>query len=357
MKKSIIYIIVPAVIMTLSVSYYLFSDNRDSSVINGNIMQHETKALETFVLKSDEDASMVKIPGEIIADRRSEVYAKVLSYVKTIRVDIGSEVRKGDLLIEFEAPELISQLASLRSKIISLESQKKLSVSNYNRILKASKTEGSVSELSLEKALSQMESDIAMLESIKADYDQVKSMTDYLTVRAPFPGVITERNADIGNLVGPNGQKQPLLVLQDNRNLRLQLSVAENYAPLVSIGDTIQFTVRSLKNEHIKAAITRKAGALDIRLRSELIEADLRNSDSKLLPGMVADVNIRLNKSGKYFNVPKSAIKSSDKGQYVVKISGSENKPVFIKLIKEAGMMAEITGDLNAGDMILSNNM
>ncbi|MGL4853412.1 MAG: efflux RND transporter periplasmic adaptor subunit [Phocaeicola sp.] len=236
------------------------------------------------------------LPGEIVADKRSEIYAKVLSYVKSIRVDIGSKVEKGDLLMELEAPELTAQLASLHSKTLSLEAQVKLSNSNYERVLKASKIEGSISQLALDEALSKMESNQALLVATQADYEQVKSMTDYLTVRAPFAGVITRRAVDVGSMVGPasNGQREPLLVIQDNQKLRLQIALNEKYTPLIAVGDTLSFTVRSLGGQPFKAQVSRKAGALDSRLRAEMIEADFVNESGRLLPGMVGDVVVKM---------------------------------------------------------------
>lgn len=238
----------------------------------------------------------ITLPGEIVADKRSEIYAKVLSYVKSIRVDIGSKVKKGDLLMELEAPELTAQLASLQAKVYSLQAEVKLSNSHYERVLRASQVEGSVSQFALDEALAQMDSNQSLLAAAQASYEQVKSMTDYLTVRAPFAGLITRRTTDVGSLVGAasNGQKEPLLVLQESEKLRIQLAINEKYASLVSVGDTLQFTVRSLGGELFKAVVSRKAGALDSRLRAEQVEADFENQSGRLLPGMVGDVVVKL---------------------------------------------------------------
>lgn len=266
--------------------------NQTASSMNSQM----TPTMQGNTMSARSTPSTLTLPGEIVADKRSEVYAKVLSYVKSIRVDIGSKVAQGELLMELEAPELTAQLASLHAKVGALEAQASLANSNYERVLRASKIEGSISQLALDEALTQKESSQSMLAATQANYEQVKSMTNYLTVRAPFAGVITRRTVDVGSLVGPaaSGQKEPLLLIQDNQKLRIQLAVNEKYAPLIALGDTLSFTVRSLGSEVFKAQVSRKAGALDSRLRAEMIEADFVNASGRLLPGMVGDVVVRV---------------------------------------------------------------
>lgn len=351
MKKIIAYSIALIVLAGGMTLYFLI---QNKSKVKEIPSQMDMKPSPFVELKAINESNSIKLPAEIIADKYSEINSKVLSSVKTLRVDIGSKVNKGDLLIEFEAPEITAQLASLRSKVVSLESQTKLSVSNYNRILNASKAEGSVSDFALEEALVKMESDKAILNATKADLEQVKSMTDYLIVRAPFSGVITQRNVDIGNLAGPS-TKQPLLVLQDNLNLRVQLSVAEKYSPYVALGDSLSFTVRSLGATPFSARVTRKAGALDAHLRSELIEADLRSVNSQLLPGMIAEVTLNLNGKMKTYLVPKTAVGKSDKASYVVLMRDNVKQNRYIHIGAEQGMMIQIIGDFENGTQVLKD--
>ncbi|MGL4411595.1 MAG: efflux RND transporter periplasmic adaptor subunit [Bacteroidales bacterium] len=307
MKKSILYIVLPILLGGAVASYVFINSSESGAVVETPVtsttaMPSQPMSMATNTAMGGESNKMgntpqkLILPGEIVADRRSEIFAKTLSYVKSVRVDIGSKVNRGDILMELDAPELTAQVASLHSKVISLESQFKLASSNYSRALNASKIEGSVSQITLDELLSKMESTQAMLAATESDLQQAKAMTDYLTIRAPFAGVVTRRTVDIGSMVGPssNSSKEPMMMLQDNEKLRLQIAINEKYAPLVSVGDTISFTVRSLGDRLFKAEVSRKAGALDSRLRAELIEADFKNMDGKLLPGMVADVTVSL---------------------------------------------------------------
>lgn len=349
MKKIIAYSII-ALALGGGIISYLFTHKEQTTT--DAMTPLDMKPSQFVELKAINESSTMKLPAEIIADKYAEINAKVLSYVKTLRVDIGSQVNKGDLLIEFEAPEITARFASLNAKVVSLEAQSKLSNSNYNRILSASNVEGAVSDFAIEEAQSKMESDKAILEATKADLAELKSMVDYLTVRAPFSGVITQRNVEIGNLAGPSS-KQPLLVLQDNRNLRIQLSITEKHAPYVRLGDTLSFTVRSLGATPFLTRVTRKAGAYNTRLRSELVEADLKNANIQLVPGMVADVHLKLNRKLKTFLVPKTAVGKSEKGSYVIMVNGDQKENSYIQTGAEQGMMVHITAEINDGKKIL----
>ena len=297
MEKYFKYIVIAITFSLILIALFFVVNDAKERDINKEeqSMQKEPEKMISGHGNTSTDYITYKIPAEIVSDKHTEIYAKVLSYIKSFNFDIGSHVNKGDVLIELESPEIIAQMSSLKSKILLLESHFKLSQSNYNRVSRASKTEGAISEFALEEVATKMQSDKAALDAAISDYEHLKSISDYLTIKAPFSGIISERNIDIGSLVGPNSgnQTKPLLVLLDNKKLRIRMSVTEKYAPHIAIGDTVSFNVGSGKQQ---ANITRKSGALDKRLRSEIIEADIDNIDNMLLPGMVVDAFFVFNK-------------------------------------------------------------
>ena len=354
MKKNSIYSILSLLIVAGAVVIYLVVNKKESSSASPqeSTMQMANKPTY-FELKAQPAHNKLTIPGEIMADKSADIYAKVLSYVKFIRVDIGAEVKQGDVLLELEAPELTAQLASLRSKINSLEVQVKLSNSSYERLVAASATDGAISPLALDESFTTMESNKALLAATQADYEQVKSMLDYLVIKAPFSGIITRRSIDVGSMVGPATQKEPLLVLQDNKQLRIQLAINERYATQIRQGDTLSFTIRSIPTQKFYATISRKSGAFDTRLRSETIEADIKNQEKLLVPGMVADATLRLHQPTSYV-VPKQAITTTEQEQYVTL---STDDRVKVQTGKEKGDQIEIFGNLNVGDLLQLNQM
>lgn len=342
-------------ISTAIISLYSLSACNENNKTEVELITEKTNTPELFTLKVNTKDPVVTLPAEIVADKQFDVYAKVLSYVKTIKADIGTNVKKGDILIELEAPEINSQLSAIRAKIKAHEAVTEFSKTNYQRLLEASETKGIISQDALDKLKSKRDSDIAMLESLRSDYESLTVTVGYLTLKAPFSGIVTERNTDIGALVGPSAMNKPLMVIQDNVNLRVRLSVTERYAPYVNIGDSLSFSVRSLHGSVFSSDISRKSGALDSALRSELIESDLKNTDSKLLPGMIADVSLKLKSEESTYMIPTSALAETNTGMYIMVISNGKTKKIMVRKVRENGMMTEIAGELKEGAAILKN--
>lgn len=316
----------------------------------------ESQTTETFLLKKDKFSTNFQLPGELIAYQQVDLYAKVTSFVKELHVDIGSEVTTGQLLISLEAPELTSQLAAAESKLQSLEAISKASDANYNRIIETSKTPGTISQNDIDQALARKNSDLANLDAAKASYKEVSTIRGYLEIRAPFNGIITSRNVNLGAYVGPSGKgsELPLFTLQEQKHLRLAVSVPEAFSGYLHNGDTVGFKVKSLPGQNFKAAIKRMAGALDLRLRSEKIEMDVMNEDKKLLPGMVAEVSISLAATDSSFVVPKTALVNSNEGMFVIKVVNNKAEKIEVKKGRDINDKVEIFGNLSKNDVLIA---
>lgn len=315
----------------------------------------EVLPTQVFPLQKGRLSSSLQIPGELIAYQQVDLYAKENSFVKKLYVDVGSEVTEGQLLVTMEAPELNSQLAAALSNTKSREAIYMASKANYDRLFETSQTPGTVSPNDLEQAAARRNSDQAQLESAKAAYKQITEMQNYLQIRAPFNAVISARNVNPGAYVGPSGKgsELPLFTLQEQKRLRLVVSVPEAYTGYLSHKNEVTFTVKALPNQQFKAKVARMAGALDSKLRSERIEMDVVNNDKKLLPGMVAEVNLPLSANDSTFVVPKSAVINSTESVFVIRAVNNKAERVPVKTGREANGKIEIYGNLNAGDMLL----
>ena len=310
---------------------------------------------QVFTLKKGRLTSSLQIPGELIAFQQVDLYAKVNSFVKKLYVDVGSEVKEGELLATMEAPELGSQLAGAESAIKSREAIYLASKANYDRLVETSKTPGTISPNDLEQADARKNSDYAQLQSAQSAHKEISEMQNYLQIRAPFNGVITARNVNTGAYVGPagKGSELPLFNLQEQKKLRLVLSVPEAYTGYLSDKNEMSFTVKSQPGQQYKAAINRMAGSIDSRLRSQHIEMDVINNDKKLLPGMVAEVNLPLPSNDSSFIVPKSAVVNSTETVFVIRVVNNQAQRVEVKTGREANGLIEIYGNLKEGDTLL----
>jgi RND family efflux transporter MFP subunit len=314
----------------------------------------ETPAVELTPVKKGKLNSTVTVPGELIPYQQVDLFAKVNSYVKKLLVDIGSEVHQGQLLVVLEAPEINSQLAGAQSRIKQQEAMYYASKATYDRLLSTSKTPGTVSLNDLEQAEAKKNSDFANVEAAKSAYTEVSANLAYLEIRAPFDGVITSRNVNLGAYVGPGGKgSDPLFTLQDQKRLRLVVSIPENSTGGLSNKSEVSFTVKALPNEKFTAQVKRLAGALDEKLRSERLEMDVYNKDKKLLPHMFAEVNVPLPGGDSTFVVPKTAVVTSTEKVFVIKVVNHKAQWVDAKKGFSSGDMIQVYGDLKADDKLV----
>lgn len=313
-------------------------------------------AIPTFILHKEEMSTSLKMPGELIAYQQVDIYAKVSSFVKSLNADIGSEVSKGQLLMSLEAPEMTSQVAAAESRLKAQEAVYMASKSNYDRLLETSKTPGTISKNDLDQAIAKRNADMAQLNAAKAAYKETGSIQGYLNIRAPFSGIISARNVNLGAFVGPTGKGSdlPIFTLQDQKKLRLAVSIPELYTGYLKVGDEVSFTVKSQPNQLFSAKVKRLSGALDARLRAERVEMDVPNPAKKLLPGMVADVSISLPAGVSTFTVPKEAVVDGAERIYVIRAKNNRAELVTVKKGRETDDKIEIYGDIADNDVLVS---
>lgn len=308
--------------------------------------------METVSLSKSNPLVQLKLAAELKPDQHTELFAKVNSYVKQIRVDIGDKVVAGQILVVLEAPEIVSQIANAKAKVQAQQAIYLATKATYDRTMKANETQGAVAKDAVDQIKARMLSDESQLNAVRSAYQEIRNINDYLVIKAPFSGTITNRNVDLGAYVGPMG-KSPLLVIENIQKLRLNLSVPEANTPYIKIGDTIRFYVRSQPQIKHIALVSRKSGSLDVKLRSEKIEADFINKNNVLKPFMVAETSIPLQNTEATFFVPKMAVVESGMGIYVIKIKNGKTKNVPISKGRMMDDKVEIFGALIEGDKII----
>jgi len=315
----------------------------------------ETPTVQLVPVTKGRLSSVITIPGELIPYQQVDLYAKTNSYVKKLLVDIGSEVHQGQLLAVLEAPEINSQLAAAQSRIKQYEAVYFASKATYDRLVSTSKTPGTVSQNDLEQAEAKKNADLANVDAAKSGLKEVSANLAYLEIRAPFDGVITSRNVNLGAYVGPGGKTtDPLFTVQDQNRMRLVVSVPEIYTGALSNKSEVNFTVRALPSEKFTAQVKRIAGALDEKLRAERLEMDVYNKSKKLIPHMFAEVSVPLPAGDSTYVVPKSAVATSTEKVFVIKVVDHKAVWVDVKKGLTNGDSIEIFGgDLKADDKLV----
>ncbi|WP_413513546.1 efflux RND transporter periplasmic adaptor subunit [Myroides odoratus] len=308
--------------------------------------------METLAIEKSNPEVPLILPGELRADQRTELFAKVNSYVTDLRVDIGDLVKKGQVLLILEAPEIQAQVASAQSKWKAQEAIYIATKATYDRTVKANQTEGAIAPDYLEQVTAKMLADKAQLASTKSAYEEMKNIEEYLVIRAPFDGMITARQVDKGAYVGPMS-KLPLLLVEDIRTLRLNLSISEANTPYIKHGDTLKFKVRTLPQKEFAGVVTRKAGSLDLKLRAEQIQVDISNKEQVLKPNMIAEATLKLRSQEPTFFVPKSALVESNLGLYVIEVRNGIAYHIPVAKGRVMPMTVEVFGALTPGMTIL----
>jgi len=314
------------------------------------------RAIPVFKLGEEQLESSLRLPGELIAYNRVDVYAKVSAFVRRLHVDVGSEVKAGEPLASLEAPELSAQISEARSQLAAQKAQYIASKANYDRIVKTSETPGTISANDIQQAEARSLSDESKLRAAEAALQTLVSTRAYLEVSAPFSGVITERNVSPGAYVGPagRGSERPLFKLQEQARLRLQVSIPEAYVGDLDLTRNVEFSLRSRPNSHFVAKVARRAGALDPTLRSEHIELDVDNRDKQLLPDMVAEVVLPLGSNAPRYVVPKPAVLQSTQGTFLLRVMEGKVEWVQVQLGRETPKKVEVFGPLHKQDTLVA---
>jgi membrane fusion protein (multidrug efflux system) len=319
-----------------------------------------TKAVKSYTLyslKQQPLPSTLRLPAQLNPYQVVDIYPKVNGYVKEMLVDMGSKVKQGEVLMIMEAPEIEQNSVSAYEKYNRAQASYIDSRDNYFRLLKTAETKGAVSPNDLQMAQSKMQSDSAWVKSEKANWQAMEAMKDYLVVKAPFDGTITQRNIHPGALVtiGNKGDMKPMLELQETTKLRLQVNVPETYAPQLGVNQSVSFNVEGLPEKTFTGTIARQANSVDDKFRNETIEVDVLNTENNLMPGMYAEVLLSLKGHDNAFIAPQSAVITSTEKKFVVKVIDNKANIIDVRTGNEGNGLIEVFGNLSVGDSVIVN--
>lgn len=297
----------------------------------------------------------VKLPGQLAAYQEVSIYPRVNGYVKSVAVDIGSKVSKGSLLMTLDAPELQQAVMQARERYAKARAELSLDKERYGRLQVAAQTEGAVSAMELSSMKAKIASDSALCNAERANVEMQQSMMGYLTIRAPFDGVITLRNVSPGALVSTSAKDQPIMELKSIGLLRLQVDVPESVAGTLHAGDSVAFAVNAMRGKLMKGVISRKSGNINAQYRAERIEVDVDNRHGKLSAGMYADVLLHSTGNVQALYVPKTAVVTSTERRYVLAVRNGKTVKVDVTTGNTDASRTEIFGLLNAGEQVITN--
>jgi RND family efflux transporter MFP subunit len=288
-------------------------------------------------------ASQLRLPGTLQGFTEAPIYARTNGYVARWYKDIGDEVKQGELLALIDTPEVVQQLNEAKAAQLQAETNLHLAKGTLDR-WEALGSTNAVAAVAVTAA--------------KATVQRLQDQLGYSRIVAPFSGIITRRNIDIGNLVDAGGGSRLLFTLAKNDPLRVYVAVPQSYAAQVRAGDKAEVTLREMPGQSFTGSIVRTAGAIDTQSRTMQIEINLPNADGKLLPGAFAQVAIKIKPdeaAAGTLTLPSNTLLFRPEGLRAAVVSADGKvRLVPVTIARELGNQIEVNG-LAVEDKVIIN--
>lgn len=294
------------------------------------------------------------LPGNVTAYTDSPIYARTSGYLTRWYFDIGSRVKKGALLAEIATPEVDQQLAQSQAELATAEANAnnaRIQAERYTGLVKTD----AVSRQDTDTFVNQADATAASVRSAQANVERLRELQSFEKVYAPFDGVITARTIDTGQLIDTGAGKE-LFRLQAIEILRVYANLPQIYSQNVKLGSKIDLTFAEHAGKTYPGTLVRTSDAIDPASRTLLVEIDVDNHASELLPGSMAEVHFKTPSAGPTFIVPAAALIFRKEGLRVgVVVNGNFAHLVPVVIGEDDGANVQIITGLSAGDRVIQD--
>jgi RND family efflux transporter MFP subunit len=296
----------------------------------------------------------IVLPGNTQAFSDAPIYARTSGYLKRWYFDIGAHVQKGQLLAEIETPEVDQQLQQARADLDTAQANlniAKITASRWQDLV----GNGSVSQQETDQAVSNLSAVKAAAESSSANVRRLEQLQSFEKIYAPFAGIITARNTDIGALIdaGANTQPKELFHIAAIRRLRLYVSVPEVYSRAARSGAPATLTLDEFPGQIFHGTLVRNANSIDVASRTLLVEVDVDNPTGQLLPGAYVFVHLQLPGQTRSVTIPSNALIFRKEGLQVGLVRNGNAELVPVKISRDYGNSVEIISGLQPSDAVI----
>ena len=335
----------------------VLSQSRNMDQLKADVQTRSQIYVKTTVVQVREAGQTVALPGSLQGYVQSPIYARVPGYIKRWHKDIGSRVRKGEVLAELETPEtdeLLSQaLAARQQAAASLE----LAKSTEARWI-ALRAKDAVSQQEVDEKRSNSTQAMANLAAAEANMQRLKQLANFKSLVSPTDGVITRRNVDTGDLVdagATGGLPRALFVVTQTDPLRLYVNVPQTYAQQIKPGQTVTVRQTELQGQKFEGKLARTGASIDPLTRSMQVEISLSNKSGILLPGAFVQVDMPLQSKGT-LTIPNNALIIRAGGVKVAMVDADKKvKMQVVTLGRNLGEQVEVTSGLQSGTRLVLN--
>jgi RND family efflux transporter MFP subunit len=337
-------ILVLGLFSRLTTSHQLAASTNDASIPVVSIINPQANGAPRSLV----------LPGNVQAYYRAPIYAQVSGYLKQWYFDIGAKVKAGDVLASIETPDLDQQLLQAKANLASANANEELSATTarrWNELL----AKDAVSQQDADEKNGDLAAKIAAVQAAEANLQGLQALEGFKKILAPFNGVVTARNIDVGALVTVGGQT-PLFTVDDQHRLRIYVEVPQVYSAEVKPGSLATFTVPEYPGQSFNATLTSTASSIDPVSGSLQVEFQTDNAAGMLHPGDYAQVQVTLPQDNKAVTVPPSALLFRDSGMEAATL-GPDNRVVIkqVTIGRDMGTVVEIARGLTLADKVIDN--
>jgi RND family efflux transporter MFP subunit len=355
-KRWLVLAIAVIAVATLLVSG-IWSRVKAGATLRAETAQAALPAVSVVSPKQTAPADEIILPGNVQPFITSPIYSRTNGYLKKWYFDIGAHVKKGQLLAVIETPEVDQQLQQARSNLLTAQANLELASitkTRYQGLLKSN----AVSQQDVDNAVGTYNANKAIVEADKAAVEQYSALVSFEKIYAPFDGVITARNTDIGDLInsGSNSNvKTDLFHVAQPGKLRVYVNVPEEYSRGIKSGMTADLSLAEFPDRKFQGKLVRTAEAINLTTRTLLIEIDVDNPTGTLLTGSYAEVHLAVPTQASTFLVPVNTLIFRSEGLHVATVK--EGKVVLTTVTPghDFGNDIEIVSGLKANDQVVVN--
>jgi RND family efflux transporter MFP subunit len=355
-RRSRILILAVLVLLAAGAARTVFVRMANARALETGAAQHATQYVKTALPQQSGKGQTLALPGTLQGFVQSPISARASGYLKRWTRDIGASVKKGELLAEIETPEIdqqLSQAVAARQQAASALELAKSTVARWENLRK----KDVVSQQDLDERRGAVAQATANLAAADANMQRLRQTEGFKRVLAPFDGVITRRNVDVGDLIdaGGGGGGRALFLLAQTDPLRVYINVPQAYAQLIKAGQPVVVTQAELRGQSFRGEVARTAGAIDATTRMMQVEVSLPNRDGTLLPGAYVQVSLPLAASGA-LTIPANALLFRAEGTRVAVVDGEGRvKLRSVNIGRNYGETVEILDGIGGSDRLVLN--
>lgn len=347
---------VAAIVLGLVIFNGITARAKATSALQKSTLDMAIPTVSVVKPKITTGAQEVVVPGNMQAFIDTPLWARASGYLKTWRVDIGAHVKSGELLAEIESPEIDQQLAAAREDLATAQANLKLAQITEERYTGLYKTD-SVSKQDVDNTVQDAAAKATTVKSSQANVSRLEQLVGYEKVYAPFDGVITARNTDIGALIdaGTNTPGKELFHLASTSVLRVYVNVPEVYDQAAKPGVGAALTLTEFPGRTFHGTVVRNADAIDTASRTLLVEVDVKNPTGELLPGSYVSVHLKLPSKVEAVTVPVNALLFRKEGLQVAVIRDGRTDLVPVLMGRDFGEEVELLSGVKQDDQVIVN--